>query len=406
MMPTPINRLFRRLSQRRSKKSGNLDKQNIAAVQISTESAKRFSNGQSQSSSPPLLRTDSKIVHKGSWCCAPNCSSSLASSNNDSAGHQACSLLVPPSASSHPLSGSSTNSLAPPKKKRFSKQSSTTKSEAIQEPVLPVLPEKLLFQCLDSINNPFELCRMRRICKSVDEYVKCRLEKVTEMDVRKVKFSSNDDCLKNSSTIILEDKVWYAHPRGDYKVLMRLEPKADNSSRVEIIVDDSWTSKDVSLLRHVLVDVFRRNLRRITLDAPIVELVIASLSIIDLDRWYAFQCYMKAVNDHSLHLAIVQPSPTQQSGGVQDEDLYWPCVEELVIRTTEKDSAHLARILDYGVRSQIVMDRRRLDNLKIILTDVQKLNKELIRNLYHFRCWAGSAGFDDRFSQQYVVNVA
>lgn len=85
-MPTPINRLFRRLSQRRSKKSGNIEKQNIAAGQMSTESAKRFSNGLSQSSSPPLLRTDSKIVHKGSWCCAPNCSSSLASSNNDSAG--------------------------------------------------------------------------------------------------------------------------------------------------------------------------------------------------------------------------------------------------------------------------------------------------------------------------------
>lgn len=61
-------------------------------------------------------------------------------------------------------------------------------------------------------------------------------------------FSSNDDCLKNSSTIIVEDKVWYAHPRGDYKVLMRLVPTADNSSRVEIIVDDSWTSKEYVLL--------------------------------------------------------------------------------------------------------------------------------------------------------------
>lgn len=64
------------------------------------------------------------------------------------------------------------------------------------------------------------------------------------------------------------------------------------------------------------------------------------------------------------------------------------------------------RILDYGVRSQLVMDRRRLDVLKIILTDVDKPNRNVIRNLYHFRCWAGSAGFDDRFSQQYFVNVA
>lgn len=51
------------------------------------------------------------------------------------------------------------------------------------------------------------------------------------------------------------------------------------------------------------------------------------------------------------------------------------------------------------------MDRRKLNVLKIVLTDVDKMNRTLIRNLYHFRCWAGSAGFDDRFSQQYCVDV-
>lgn len=45
-----------------------------------------------------------------------------------------------------------------------------------------------------------------------------------------------------------------------------------NETRVEILVDDSWTSKDVMVL-HGAMNAFRRTLRRISLDAPIVELV-------------------------------------------------------------------------------------------------------------------------------------
>lgn len=68
--------------------------------------------------------------------------------------------------------------------------------------------------------------------------------------------------------------------------------------------------------------------------------VIASVSLIDLDLWYAFQCFMKAVDDHQMHLAITQlPQPTSDAPA----KLYWPNAESLVIRTTEKDSAHLAR---------------------------------------------------------------
>src|SRR5687768_306531 len=59
----------------------------------------------------------------------------------------------------------------------------------------------------------------------------------------------------------------YIHPAG-YKVLMRFA----NETRVEILVDDSWTSKDVVVL-HGAMNTFRRTLRRISLDAPIVELV-------------------------------------------------------------------------------------------------------------------------------------
>lgn len=63
----------------------------------------------------------------------------------------------------------------------------------------------------------------------------------------------------------------------------------------------------------------------------------------DLDRWYAFQCFMKAVNDYQIHLAINQLE--KQSNYVDSSEFYWPNVECLVIRTSEKDSTHLARFL-------------------------------------------------------------
>lgn len=64
---------------------------------------------------------------------------------------------------------------------------------------------------------------------------------------------------------------------------------------------------------------------------------IASLSLIDLDRWYAFQCFMKAVNDFQIHLAIKNLPKNALN------DFYWPNAEALIIRTTEHDSTHLSR---------------------------------------------------------------
>lgn len=63
----------------------------------------------------------------------------------------------------------------------------------------------------------------------------------------------------------------------------------------------------------------------------------------DLDRWYAFQCFMKAVNDYQIHLAINQLE--KQFKYADPSESYWPNVENLIIRTSEKDSAHLARFV-------------------------------------------------------------
>lgn len=73
----------------------------------------------------------------------------------------------------------------------------------------------------------------------------------------------------------------------------------------------------------------------------------------DLDRWYAFQCFMKAVNDYQIHLAINQLEKSQQSIQIDPSELYWPNVNTLIIRTTEKDSVHLARLVDFKIFKKI-----------------------------------------------------
>ncbi|KAI6182165.1 hypothetical protein M3Y97_00350900 [Aphelenchoides bicaudatus] len=281
----------------------------------------------------------------------------------------------------------------------------------------PFLPEELIFKCLDNIENPFELARYRRVNHAFRDYVDQRFANIVEMDASRVAFdclsmssvscdsesscSTSSSIVNDSSSVILNQKLWYTHPAG-HKILMRLE-----NNRVELLVDECWTSKEVIMLCGA-VSVFRFNLRQITLDAPIIELIIASLSLIDLERWYAYLCYMQAINDNQVHLRFTQ-SQTSTINEKTKPSFYFPNAERLTIRTTKESSINLARLLDYGVRSQLVMDRQKLDELLIVITDVindaDKTNRILNRNLYHFRCWAGSAGFDERFKQHYSVNV-
>lgn len=54
------------------------------------------------------------------------------------------------------------------------------------------------------------------------------------------------------------------------------------------------------------------------------------------------------------------------------------------------------------MKSQCVIDRHRLTELQVQLLGCAKLSKCLNSNLYNFRCWAGTAGFDHRFSHQFA----
>lgn len=138
------------------------------------------------------------------------------------------------------------------------------------------LPENLFLKCIDQINNPFELCRLKSLNSTIYQHIQKRLEKVIEIDMRKIKFETitielaeyMQSLNTNIKTFMIDGNKWYIHRQG-CKVLMRF---ANNGTCIKIIVDDSWTSKDVALL-HNIMEVFRKTLQTIILDAPIFELV-------------------------------------------------------------------------------------------------------------------------------------
>uniref|UniRef100_A0A914LDP7 Uncharacterized protein n=1 Tax=Meloidogyne incognita TaxID=6306 RepID=A0A914LDP7_MELIC len=79
--------------------------------------------------------------------------------------------------------------------------------------------------------------------------------------------------------------------------------KRDPKFRLEILVDEQWTSREIAVLCS-LIGEFRINLNRISLDAPIFELIVAKLASIDLDRWFAYQCFVKAVDECQMNAAL------------------------------------------------------------------------------------------------------
>ncbi|TKR93039.1 hypothetical protein L596_007571 [Steinernema carpocapsae] len=265
------------------------------------------------------------------------------------------------------------------------RQSSTESITEEDECCVPLLPENLIYRIVDLCiaESPIDVCRWRAVNRSFRNHIDDEVfEELTELDAKKADLGTEncEECWKQAS------RCSGAH------IAVRIR-----APRVEIVVDQCWTSKDVTAVCGVL-NMFRRHVEKVTIDAPIAELIVVSMSMIDLNRWYAFQCFMKAVNDHEMHLARGQVAHISNT---QPE--YWPSVRCLVIRTTEKDTTHLARIIDYGVRSQFVINRRVLRELRVHLTDVESSNQCLQKNIYQFRCWAGSAGFDGRFTQQFGI---
>ncbi|CAI4226776.1 unnamed protein product [Auanema sp. JU1783] len=240
-------------------------------------------------------------------------------------------------------------------------------------------PEEVLLKIVDSADI-FEQIRLRAVCKTIKNHVDNKLKPYTHLDVQKADVrqmtSSSDGWVLGENS----------------QVAIKLKEK-----KVRIVVDRKWTARDIQAIVG-LMSVFRKSVIEATIDAPIAELLVVSISALDLNRWYAFQCFMKAMDamDEDMHLQCEFTNPGE---------VYWPKVQHLTIRTTEREAPHLDRVIDYGVKCNFVLERRNLHRLRIVFVDIEMTTKTVSKHLYNFRCWAGSAGFDHRFEQQFGVLI-
>ncbi|KAK6726007.1 hypothetical protein RB195_004369 [Necator americanus] len=242
----------------------------------------------------------------------------------------------------------------------------------------PRLPEDLLLRIIDHCDS-IEQIRMRAVCSTVKNHVDRKIKKITHLNVEKRDIDT------------ASGRGWARHRHAQVSLKMR-------TNTANIVVDSRWTSRDVSTIVGAM-SVYRKTVLEATIDAPIAELLVVSLSALDLNRWYAFQCYMKAMD-------VFEEDMHMDCDFVNPGEVYWPNIQNLTVRTTEHQAPHLARVIDYGVQCNWVLDRRNLCRLRIIFTDLDATpSRKVSRHLYHFRCWAGSAGFDHRYEQQFAAKA-
>ncbi|KAK5976133.1 F-box domain protein [Trichostrongylus colubriformis] len=243
----------------------------------------------------------------------------------------------------------------------------------------PRLPDDLLLRVIDRCD-AIEQIRLRAVNKAVKNHVDKQIKRITHL------------CVEKRDIDTASGKGWSRHRHAQVSLKMR-------HNTAKIVVDSRWTARDVSTVVAAM-SVYRKTILEATIDAPIAELLVVSLSALDLNRWYAFQCFMKAMDvfDEDMHMDCDFVNPGE---------VYWPLIQNLTVRTTEQQAPHLARVIDYGVQCNWVLDRRNLCRLRIIFTDLDATpSRKVSRHLYHFRCWAGSAGFDHRYEQQFAAAKA
>lgn len=254
----------------------------------------------------------------------------------------------------------------------------------------PILPDPL-FQKILIYACPFDLYKWRRVNRATKEYVDNRILEIKGLKVEKKSLAKKNGLSSGGDQVGYSCLEWQVHSSA--QIAIRINDSPRGFSCVELIVDEKWKSKDVIVLCQIM-NTFRKSINSAIIDAPIAEMVVVGLSELELNRWYAYLCTLKVFS--GLILRLDTPENRRR-----DEEVYWPKLTHLVIRTTQNGSEHLARILNYGVRSNCVIDRQVVDELRVEFTDVEKYNPSLVQNLYQFRCWIGSVGFGDRFRHMF-----
>ncbi|GMR52348.1 hypothetical protein PMAYCL1PPCAC_22543, partial [Pristionchus mayeri] len=166
---------------------------------------------------------------------------------------------------------------------------------------------------------------------------------------------------------------------------------SENNTKVELRIDAKWTVEEIRTLVGILYE-FRLAVEEAVVDAPICELLVAAIAEINLDKWYAFQCFMKALDVKDIHLTGVHSA--------KPNEIYWPRLKRLIVNTTPEQAPHLSRLLDYGVADDRLVDRQQIELVHINVIDTIEGAAEMTKitkDINNFRCWAGSAGFDERF---------
>lgn len=253
---------------------------------------------------------------------------------------------------------------------RFIRNNNNDKFE--NEPLFD-MPMKVVLRVIDEMPF-FEQIRLARLCKEVKEHLEEKYSKIRKLELRKRDI--NEACAS--------DDAFERHSKA--YVAVRIE---DDTAC--LVIDDAWVVADLYVFLGML-EVFRDGVEQVEMDAPIAELIVISMSNISLERWYAFQCILKAFSDvyEDLHL---------DSGFIADRDTFWPKCSDIVIHATKAQAAALGRILDYGVKSGYVFDRRTMDHLRLEFEDLEGFDedKSVNKQIYYFRCWTGSLGWDHRY---------
>uniref|UniRef100_A0A0N4ZMS3 F-box domain-containing protein n=1 Tax=Parastrongyloides trichosuri TaxID=131310 RepID=A0A0N4ZMS3_PARTI len=307
------------------------------------------------------------------------------------------------------------------------------------------LPNNIIFKILDYEDNTFQLVKLRAISKDIKSYVDQRLSYFHFMDIKKGNIES---VVRTSYSC----GNWYYN---NYKNLaLRISRRAKITPNqnincvpymLEVIVDDQWSSTDVNRLLSLLT-FFRKYPKQLILDAPIVELIVVSLSSMDINRWYAFQCFMKITNDYEMRMSSINGKMKRSNTYINNvnsfvkrneylnnekqnndkKSIFWTLVSKFTIRISERQEGHLLRLIDYNVKMDRVFNKDVLDKIKIQIND-ESLNlpknstssessiysnaseislsnhpfssNSIKRGVFNFRCWAGSCGFDSQFCQ-------
>uniref|UniRef100_A0AC35U4E4 F-box domain-containing protein n=1 Tax=Rhabditophanes sp. KR3021 TaxID=114890 RepID=A0AC35U4E4_9BILA len=298
------------------------------------------------------------------------------------------------------------------------------------------LPNNVIAKIMDLNDNVFELVKWRCVSSVVKDYVDERLSHTYYLDVRKAPMPSMEHKA-------YEIGNWYTNKHDS--IAIRFSRRGRDSHHkttpycLEINVNDKWSSNDVKRAIS-MITFFRKYPKKIVVDAAIAELVIVSLSTFDINRWHAYQCFMKVANNFEIKINPGRPQRVSSNTSLCSmvsvssihQQVFFPSIIKLTVKVNGINSNNLARIIEYGVKTTRVLNKETLEGIRIIvnsdsnpvvrshsvsscdsdfsevsnqsLTDNASITKSIKKGVFNFRCWAGSCGFDATFCRISIIS--